>query len=179
MYIFCGSLRTKNVCPIIVFGPISYLPVNICISKPLRTLLTQTSHVISAFHEVWEWLDSHRVPQTNSSHLLQFLLNQNNKLMLCLRHCITVITRWQPMMFYPELFAFSDMDLCISMATLSMSKWICSHYVVQVSCLEVVYIYFYCNVMCFEIWSNLTPSLMTLCRLCPGCVRSCVWGIAF
>jgi len=43
--------------------------------------------------------------------LLQFHLDQNNKLMLHWCDFITVIMRWQPVMFYPELFTYSDTQI--------------------------------------------------------------------
>jgi len=41
-----------------------------------------------------------------------------------MRSCyvITVIMRWQPVIFCPELFTFLELDLCISMATAAV-KW--------------------------------------------------------
>jgi len=139
----------KNVHPIIAFRP-DVLPAcqhTVCISIPPRTLLAPTSHVISVFCKAMQSCrqtvtECHK--QTTITFLL-FLLKQNNELMLRSRHVVIVITRRQPVTFYPELFMSSDSDFNTINAEIKLQQ---SGGTTRA--LQVVYVHYYCNVMCFE-----------------------------
>lgn len=103
---------------------ISEVELFIYISGPKMFVLTGCSTCLSTYIFPYAYayflcrvVDNHRVPQTKSYK--PFIVPQEY---LGGNLIITVIIRWQPVTYYSELFMSSDLDLCVSLATLSTAK---------------------------------------------------------